>query len=213
MSRKEELKKELEQILNEIKSIGPLTSDPKDKQKRKELWKKMVKKAVKLHDIVDPKHHSYMIENRGVKPDEDPEKFYNHIHPVEDLISYIDDKHANDDVEDLTIGKKFDFKVYSKRQGSKDNYKFLRNENGWEISYMTIGGECDKSGSPYLYENLKQDFIEYPNGLPGYLEWLWYKAEKEGLNKQQVQTGLNKLADWISKCEREKPNSDIWRDY
>lgn len=213
MSKKEELKTNLEEILNKIKNIGPLTSDPEKKQRRKELWNKMVEKAVDLHNIVSPTHHSYMIENRGVKPDEDPEKFYNHIHPVEDLIAYMYDKHANDDVEDLTIGEEFEFKVYSKRQGHKDNYKFLRIENGWEISYMTIGGECDKSGFPYLYENLKHDFIEYPNGLPGYLEWLWYKAEKEGLNKQKVQSELNKLSDWVTKCEKEKPDTGIWSDY
>lgn len=44
-----------------------------------------------------------MLENRGV-PVEDIE-FYNHIHPVDDLLKFIDDINANDDPEDTTIGK------------------------------------------------------------------------------------------------------------
>lgn len=213
MSKKEELKRELEEILSEVKDINPLTTDSAKKEKRKELWQRMVDKAVKLHKIVNPKHHSYMIKNRSVDPEDDPKRFYNHIHPVEDLIAYMYDEHANDEVEDKTIGESFKFEVYSKRQGHTDEYQFIRTENGWEISFMTIGGECDKTGSPYLYENFKQDFIEYPNGFPGYLEWLWYKAKEDGLNKQEVQFELNKLADWVTKCEEEKPDSGLWSNY
>lgn len=44
-----------------------------------------------------------MLENRGV-PVEDVE-FYNHIHPVDDLLKFIDDVNANDDPEDTTIGE------------------------------------------------------------------------------------------------------------
>lgn len=51
----------------------------------------------------EPKHHKYMLENRGV-PVEDVE-FYNHIHPVDDLLKFIDDVNANDDPEDTTIGE------------------------------------------------------------------------------------------------------------
>lgn len=54
-----------------------------------------------------------MLENRGVSV-EDIE-FYNHIHPVDDLLKFIDDVNANDDPEDTTIGKKFTLKIYTRR--------------------------------------------------------------------------------------------------
>src|SRR4051794_10431288 len=46
----------------------------------------------------EPKHHRYMIENRGCQPD-DPE-FYLHLHPIEDLIKFSYNPHANDDPVD-----------------------------------------------------------------------------------------------------------------
>ena len=34
---------------------------------------------------LEPKHHNYMLKNRGVDPDD--VEFYNHIHSVEDLLA------------------------------------------------------------------------------------------------------------------------------
>lgn len=63
----------------------------------------------------EPKHHKYMLENRVVPVEEI--EFYNHIHPVDDLLKFIDDINANDDPEDTTIGKKFTLKIYTRRWG------------------------------------------------------------------------------------------------
>lgn len=81
---------------------------PTDYEAMQPLYHEMAETAHELHMSLkdsgnEPKHHKYMLENRGV-PVEDIE-FYNHIHPVDDLLKFIDDINANDDPEDTTIGK------------------------------------------------------------------------------------------------------------
>ena len=175
-----------------------------------ELWKTMAEKAVELHKIVKPKHHKYMIKNRGCSPD-DPE-FYNHFHPVEDLLAFIDDPHANDDPEDQTIGHEFYFKVYSRRWGHYDTYKVVRTANGWDISHIPEGARSGKDGSPGLYNCLEHDSINYPEDLPGYMKWLWLQAEEKGLSHDEVQEALNDLAEWVSNCEKSTPRG-IFREW
>lgn len=177
-----------------------------------ELWETMVDKAFELHKLVNPKHHKYMIDNRGYSPD--TREFYNHIHPIEDLLAYIEDPHANDDPEDITLGCEFELEFSTRRWGHKDLYKIQRIENGWHIKSMsmTMSGKCDKSGHPFLYENLKHDSVNYPKDLPGYLEWLWEQAAERGMTAEEVQYSINELGEWISVCEKNSPKG-IWEGY
>jgi len=69
-----------------------------------------------------------MIKNRNCQPD-DPE-FYNHIHPIEDLLAFIKNPTANDDPKDITLNHEFDFKVYTNRWGHADTYKLSRIKRG-----------------------------------------------------------------------------------
>ena len=157
-----------------------------------------------------PKHHRYMIENRGVSPDH-PD-FYKHIHPVEDLLDYLEDNTANDDPEDQTINHDFKMQVYSRRWGHKDEYKIKRTETGWLFEFGARGGPCDKLGKPNLYNILDADSINYPEELGGYIEWLWNQAKDEGLSHEEVQSALDDIADWISACEINTPRG-VFRGY
>ncbi|WP_158498974.1 hypothetical protein [Methanosarcina barkeri] len=159
----------------------------------------------------EPQHHKYMVENRGLQPC-DPQ-FYNHIHPVEDLLAYLEDPHANDDPIDQTIGEGFEFRIYSRRWGHKDTYKIKRTENGWIVDFPLIGGPCDKGGRPFLFENFHHDSIQYPNALDSWMKWLWEQAASKGLSKEQVQTALQELADWVNNTEKNTPSHGVWESY
>lgn len=159
----------------------------------------------------EPKHHAYMIENRGMPADH--REFYQHIHPIEDLLKFIDDEHANDDPVDQTVGSVFEFRVYSRRWGHEDIYRVKRTKDGWDIAHPPIGGACDKGGQPFLFRNLQQDSIQFPAKLSGWMEWLWDQAKAEGLTEGQVQTALQELADWVSETERTAPDGGIWAGY
>lgn len=159
----------------------------------------------------EPKHHGYMIRNRELPPDH-PD-FYMHYHPIEDLLKFLDDEHANDDPQDQTLDHDFTFRVFSARWGHPDTYKVKRTEDGWNISHIVIGGPCDKGGRPFLFENLRHDSIHFPEGLDGWLEWLWSQAASKGLTHEQVQEGIQQLADWVSETEKNAPSGGVWEGY
>jgi hypothetical protein len=173
-------------------------------------------KAHELHMALkkrghEPRHHGYMIKNRELQPD-DPD-FYMHFHPLEDLLKFLDDEHANDDPQDQSIGANFTFRVFSNRWGHDDTYTVQRTKDGWHVTHISIGGPCDKGGRPFLFENFRQDSIHFPEGLDGWMEWLWNQAAERGLTAEQVQAGLQQLADWVSNTERSAPSGGIWEGY
>lgn len=87
-----------------------------------------------------------------------------------------------------------------------DNYKVVRTATGWHVSHIAIGGPCDRTGAPYLFENLQQDSVNYPKHLGEYLEYLWNKADEEKLSEEKIQEGLNEIAQWIAACEQASPD-------
>jgi len=187
-------------------------------EKIREVCGEMAAKAHALHMMLkgrgkEPKHHKYMIKNRGVSVED--KEFYKHLHPVEDLISFIHNPDANSDPEDSTMGKSFDFSVFTRRWGRYDHYKLIRTEKGWKI----VGGlpnsqrdmSSDKKGDPYVYAVLDHDFVNYPHHIGLYLEMVWNSAAK-GADKEEVQQALNNIAEWISFCEKASPHSGILGD-
>lgn len=173
-------------------------------------------RAHRLHMLLkarnlEPRHHAYMVSNRELQPD-DP-NFYMHFHPIEDLLKFINNPNANDDPVDQTINADFTFRIFSRRWGHDDIYRFKRTTSGWDVRYVAIGGPCDKGGRPFLFENFRQDSIQYPSGLDGWMEWLWDQAEGQGLTREQVQEALQQLADWVSSTERGAPIEGVWEGY
>lgn len=174
----------------------------------KKLYTDMAQAAHKLHMSLkdsghEPKHHKYMKENRGFSPED--ERFYEHVHPVQDLLKFIEDIYANDDPKDVTIGKMFTMKIYTRRWGHYDSYEITRTEDGWMIDAMTEKIECNKKAEPGLSKLLDQDFVCYPKQLNEFFSYLWNKAANNGLTEKEVQKAVVQIGDWISKCEMNTP--------
>ena len=205
-AEQEELKNQIEEKMAIIKRSfeTDIDEDPR------KLIDEIGVLAHELHMSLEPKpkHHRYMIENRGMQPDN--LDFYKHIHPVEDLLAYIEDDTANNDPEDQTIGQSFTLSVFSRRWGHNDTYDLIRTETGW--SFMGSSIECDKSGNPKLYKKLEHDSINYPADLKGYIEYLWNQAREKGLSKEEVQECLDDIGEWVSMCEKTTPRG-IFRGY
>lgn len=207
------LKSELEilhnQIWQYIESDQKLLSD--DDANR--IYNEMAKKAHELHMSLkdsghEPKHHKYMIENRGCTPDD--VRFYRHVHPVQDLLAFIDDVHANDAHKDKTIGKTFTLKFFTKRWQYIEHYKITRTEKGWDIRVLSDSYSSNKSMSPELNHLLDNDGVCYPKDINLFFEWLWDKAAEEGLTKAKVQAAINKIGKWISECEKNAPRDGVF---
>ncbi len=197
-------------LLNYIRNLILNKQFDFNNKQQRQKWDEMVDKAFELHKLVNPKHSKTMLRNRGVDPN--TREFYNHIHPIEDLLAIIANPNINDIPEDKTLGTEFSIKIFSRRWNHEDVYKFLRTFNGWSISNLSGKVQCDKKGYPALYIMLNHDSINYPESLPNYLEWLWDQAQEIGLDYNQVQEELSRLADWINICEKNSPKG-IFEDY
>lgn len=156
-----------------------------------------------------PKHHAYMIENRRM-PTTDP-RFYEHYHPCQDLLAYLEDPSANDDPIDHTMGDSFDLKVWSNRFGHYDKYLLTRNQDGWEVQFMSHQGQGDKGGEPALQHALTHDSISYPRTLDSKMSTIWEQAKNLGLTHDEVQDAINQVAHWISETERNEPTDGIFQ--
>lgn len=207
------LKSELEILYNQIwqyiESDQKLLSD----EDVNRLYNEMAKKAHELHMSLkdsghEPKHHKYMIENRGCTPDD--VRFYEHVHPVQDLLAFIDDVHINDNSKDKTIGKTFTLKFFTRRWQYIEHYKITRTEKGWDIKVLGDSYSSNKSMSPELNHLLDNDGVCYPKDINLFFEWLWDKAAEEGLTKAKVQSAINKLSKWISECEEKAPRKGVF---
>ncbi|PAW76985.1 MAG: hypothetical protein B9S32_12840 [Verrucomicrobia bacterium Tous-C9LFEB] len=159
----------------------------------------------------EPRHHKYMVKNRELAV-EHPD-FYKHVHPIEDLLKFLDNEKANDDPVDQTIGCEFKFEIYTRRWEHNDIYTIKRTQDGWHVSFKMINGPCDKGGNPFLYRNFDQDSVSYPSGLEYWLESLWNQAESKGLSQVEVQQALDELAKWVVVTEKNAPSGGVWGDY
>jgi len=204
------LREKLESILQRLHAF------PDGKENELDLLARLAEAGHELHVSLtasghEPKHHAYMIKNRGVLPEH--ESFYRHPHAAQDLIKFMDDPCANDDPVDTTVGDAFRFSIYVRRWQRYDTYRVIRTDSGWHISYLGIGGDCDRSGWPYLYQNLEQDNVDYPKDLPGYIAYLWDQANKRGASAEQIQGGWDKLAEWVTVCEENAPATGVLKGY
>jgi hypothetical protein len=101
----------------------------------------------------------------------------------------------------------------SNRWGHADTYTLTRTARGWEVFFLGIGGICNKSGAPYLFENLEHDGIDYPQSLGDRLEFLWTQARERRMSARQVQQAFNSLAKWLRVVEYDIPGTNFWSRY
>ena len=104
-------------------------------------------------------------------------------------------------------------KIYSRRWGHKDTYYMKRNNKGWKFCFQHDNGQCDPTGQPFLFKTLDHDSINYPEGLGGYMGYLWREAREKNMSVSEIQEKLDVLANWISTTEKASPRNDDFFSY
>mgnify|MGYP001567956718 CR=1 FL=1 len=105
------------------------------------------------------------------------------------------------------------FQVEGHLRKRKDTYKVSITDKGWNIKNLTIGGECDESGSPYLFKNFEQDDIKYPNHFGTFFSYLWDEAKKKNLSEEEIQSHLDELSKWLNTFQESYPQGNFWIGY
>ncbi len=92
--------------------------------------------------------------------------------------------------------------VYSQRWGHDDTYGIQITPAGWHITHIAINGDCDPSGEPVLFENLKQDFIKYSPEIPIMMSHLWHDAIDQKFSEVDIQKRLDEIGAVIRTTEK-----------
>ena len=98
--------------------------------------------------------------------------------------------------------KKYKFNVIGRKYNHSDTYTITFRKEGWHVSHIAINGDCDKTGEPTLFANLKQDQINYPSGLGFLMEEIHEKAESGDYKDDQIQAMLDKAANWVDQVSQ-----------
>ena len=167
-------------------------------EKIEQYLKDAISQAVILHWLYLPEYEEFIMENRGVFPD-DTEKYYDHYHTIEDFVNY-GEGHGKkiSKLGDVNLNKEMKFKVYSRRWGHYDTYSIYRTDDGWKIDNATRRGKTQKNGEGALISNFQNDSIYYPESLMFTMEQLWELADQTPMEVSELQEYLNQIAEWVS---------------
>lgn len=105
------------------------------------------------------------------------------------------------------------FQVKSKLRSRPDKYKVSITSSGWSIQNLVIGGDCDQSAKPYLFNNFDQDSVIYPNDFHCYFSYLWEEAKRKKLSEDEIQIHLNELSEFLDTFQEVQPEGIFWNGY
>lgn len=198
---------ELKHLVEELRSLYAAISP--DETQIKAALSRASEIAHELHMKLtarkhEPRHHAYMYERRDCTPDSF--EFYQHFHPCEDLVAFVENPSFARAPSPLSLDLEFEFPIYTRRWGHYDRYRLKRTEAGWQVlGTMQVGREpADKRGRPSLFDIFRHDNICYPAAVGAMLERIWFMASGHATAKE-VRRAVKALAEWISTCERSAP--------
>jgi len=161
--------------------------------------------TVEIHWKYMPIYEEYMLENRGIIPENNIEEYYDHYHSLEDLFRVMIGEGLNWKTTggDLNLENSLNFEVFTSRWGHKDRYRIKRKIYGWEVKHISINGMTKKNGEGALFGNFRQDGVFYPKeGVKYALEILWKDADKIEMEVDELQNKMQDIADWVSSVEK-----------
>ncbi len=214
-----ELTEDESQIFNKLKECSRILSDYEDFQKDREkhfsLWKTGGGLSYDLYKRltergIDVKFNKYCLRNRTHTIPDGPAspEFHEHIDVIQGIVSFIEFKHAHDEIGDVTLGVECKFEVYCKRR-SKPGLVYRtpafikRTQNGWWVNYFE-NKETDKQCSALL-KHIDSQAICLPKDVGLAFESLWNQAA-EGLEIGDLKNKLKEIANWIEATEQSRPD-------
>lgn len=215
-----ELTEDESRIFNKLKECSRILSDnenfQQDREKHFALWKVG---GVLSYDLykrltekgVEVKFNKHCLRNRTHTIPDGPSspEFHEHIDVIQGMVSFIEFKHAHDEIGDVTLGIECRLDIYCKRRSSpgfiyKTPAFIKRTSNGWWVSYFEINKETDKKCSDLL-KHIESQAICLPNDIGLAFDYLWEQAA-EGLEISDFKNKLKEISNWIEATEYSRPN-------
>jgi hypothetical protein len=158
----------------------------------------------KLHWYYLPIYSDMMVNNRGVSPEENLEKYYNSYYVLQDMYKICKGKEEEwkSYKGDINLNKELVFKVYTNRWNKYDDYKVKRTTEGWLVISFAVCGSGDKKGDKSFIRCFEQDNVAYPRVFKYILSRLWELADSTSMNVEELQEKLNDAANLVSAVEK-----------
>jgi len=219
--KKDNVPSNINEMEQQFKSNYKYLKDNLSNLNRLDDWQERIEQmnnlAVDIHWKYMPVYEEYMLENRGIIPEVDPEEYYDHYHSLEDLYRVmigegLDWKSTEGD---CNLDKTLTFEVFTTRWGHTDRYRMRRTIYGWHVKHISINGLSKKNGDGALFANFRQDGVFYPeDGVKYALETLWSDADNSEMHVDESQERLQEIAEWVSEVEKTtKRNQPSWVNY
>ncbi len=137
-------------------------------------------------------------------PEENLKLYYNNFSALNDLYNWIRNmeywRPSFDGDCNLNIDMKFS--VYSRRWGHRDTYYIQRTIDGWLVTFMGETRDAEKDGSGALINNMKHDYIFFPeDDFKDAMSTLWNMADEREMSSGELADKLQNIADWVSAIE------------
>ncbi|BDB69337.1 hypothetical protein Cthiooxydans_17490 [Comamonas thiooxydans] len=101
-------------------------------------------------------------------------------------------------------------RYWTNRYRAYTSLRLEKTEDGWFFHAEAHSGATDPEGVPHLMGNFLQDNVSYPDGIDGYMGFLWNEIDQGHVDGERAQEMLDQIGSWVSQCERSQPN---WFDY
>ncbi len=199
-----------DQIKDTIKEYKKLFESIQESYNYTEVFNDFKPLIYKLHWAFLPVYEDYMINNRGVNPEDDINDYYDHFHSLQDLYKTIDASKSSWKTlkGDINLNHIFKFPIYTNRWGHEDVYKVIRTYNGWSVANIGISGVCDTYGKGLndsrggFVANFNQDYVQYPESFHFMINRLWELADESEMSIEELQAKLLNIANLISEVEK-----------
>lgn len=143
-------------------------------------------------------------------------EFYGHLDCLKALLREVRGEGiVMSNKSDLSLNRKIEFSVYTRRWGHFDHYSVSRTINGWNWTGMMHEGESDKEGlylgsnldsqesSGPLFDSLNHDSVFFPEDAVKFaLAKLWEDADEGKIDYDELSNKLQEIAEWISSVEK-----------
>jgi len=114
-----------------------------------------------------------------------------------------------------------EIKIESFRYGCADTYKFTFTDNMVSVAQgvrKSVGHSDQGSDLKWEGQSLssilrESSYLTSPDDLQSLIEFLWRDWRGESISNQDLEAGLNDLANWLKAINDAKPSTGILADY
>lgn len=168
-----------------------------------------------LHWGYLPIYERYLLYNRGIDPERDVLKFYDHIDCLNALLNEVKGKPLElENKSDSSLNVDIAFMIYSRKRNMLEDNIIRRTVDGWYFKFMTMEGRSQKDGSGTFTDYLERENLFYPyEGVTYALKNLWDAVDDGEIEYNEYISRIREISNWINITDQVLDKQPQWLQY